>query len=203
MLSSQRRLVALAALATAVAVAAAQRACNGSPGLCDRAYSNVTFVGSHDSAFVGPLPTQNQYNSLADQMGMGIRFLQAQTHAKNGGIEMCHTSCDLEDAGSLADFLAPVRSFLDANPDEVLTLLLTNGDAIPVSQFGDAFRAAGLDAYAFAPSGVLPMTSWPTLGSLIDQGKRLVVFMGTCVRMSIHLLAPAPPFFFWLWWLGP
>ncbi len=159
-------------------IATAQRSCNGSPSLCGRLYSNVTFVGAHDSAFVGVLLTDNQYEPLADQMGKGIRFLQAQTHNSSGTIEMCHTTCLERDAGSLASYLAPVKTFLAANPNEVITLLLTNGDAIPVSQFRDAFVAAGLDGYAFAPGSQLAIDQWPTLGSLIDQGKRLVVFMG-------------------------
>ncbi len=109
----RRQLVTLVALCSA-STAAAQRRCNGSADLCGRAYSNVTFVGAHDSAFVGVLPTDNQYTSLADQMGLGIRFLQAQTHDSGGTIEMCHTTCLERDAGPLSDYLAPVKAFLDA-----------------------------------------------------------------------------------------
>lgn len=57
---------------------AANVACNGNIALCDRLYSNVSQIGTHDSAFVGILPTQNQGKSVADQLGAGIRFLQAQ-----------------------------------------------------------------------------------------------------------------------------
>jgi hypothetical protein len=99
-------------------------ACNGQDALCSRPYSNVTFVGSHDSAFVGLLPSQNQLLSVADQLGFGVRFLQAQTHNLDGTIEMCHTSCDLLDQGTLTDYLKPIKSFMDANPNEVVTLLL-------------------------------------------------------------------------------
>jgi hypothetical protein len=67
--------------------------CNGSPALCDRIYSNITFIGTHDSAFVGSLPTQNQIKSVTDQLNSGIRFLQAQTHKWLNGFWMCHTSC--------------------------------------------------------------------------------------------------------------
>ena len=172
--------------------ACAQRSCNGSPSLCDRRYSNVTFVGAHDSPFVGLGLSDNQYLSVKAQMDMGVRFLQGQTHNKNNAIQMCHTSCDLRDAGSLATFLAPVRAFLDANPNEVVSLLLTNGDNIPISKFGDVFKTAGLDTYAFAPGSTLDMGSWPTLGELIDRGRRLVVFMG---RFTYHL--DSPPVSWW------
>lgn len=115
---------------------------------------------------------------MASQLELGVRFLQAQTHEWDGGIEMCHTECLLLDAGPLSDFLAPVRTFLDANPDEVVSLLLTNGDAIAVSDFAAVFESAGLAGYAFAPNGTLALDAWPTLQQMIDDGTRLVVWMG-------------------------
>ncbi|KAJ9139030.1 PLC-like phosphodiesterase [Coniochaeta hoffmannii] len=160
-----------------VPAAVAAVGCNGNTAFCSRKYSNVTQIGSHDSAFVGVLPPDNQYIPVVDQLDFGIRFLQAQTHKKGGGIEMCHTSCLELDAGSLNSYLSPIKTWLDGNPNEVLTLLLTNGDAIPVSQFASAFAALGLDEYAYAPGANLAMDQWPTLQSMIDAGKRLVVFM--------------------------
>src|ERR1700712_480317 len=50
--------------------------CNGETSLCNRKYSNVSFIGAHDSAFVGPLPTQNQDLSVTAQLNGGLRFLQ-------------------------------------------------------------------------------------------------------------------------------
>ncbi|KAK7739134.1 hypothetical protein SLS53_005770 [Cytospora paraplurivora] len=152
-------------------------ACNGQQALCNRTYSNVTFVGSHDSAFVGPLLVDNQLISVAKQLSLGVRFLQSQTHNKSGTIELCHTSCLEKDAGSLAEYLAPVKTFLDANPNEVVTLLITNGDAIPVAKFAEVFSAVGLAKYAFVPSGKLELGAWPTLQTMIDNGTRLVVWM--------------------------
>ncbi|ROV91731.1 hypothetical protein VPNG_09961 [Cytospora leucostoma] len=151
--------------------------CNGYAGLCDKLYSNVTFVGSHDSAFVGILPTDNQFTSVSDQLSEGVRFLQAQTHNDDDTIELCHTSCAEKDAGSLEDYLTTVADFLAANPDEVLTLLLTNPDGIAGAKFAAAFEAAGADTYAYTPGSTLTISEWPTLGDLVDAGTRLVVFM--------------------------
>jgi hypothetical protein len=40
------------------------------------------------------------------------------------------------------------------------------------------FTSAGLDSLAFAPpTPVLPSSQWPSLGTLIDSGKRLVIFL--------------------------
>lgn len=152
--------------------------CNGHAELCNRIYSNVTFIGAHDSPFVGILPSDNQIDSVTEQLNQGVRYLTAQTHDKDGTIELCHTSCILLDAGTLQAFLTTVKTWMDSNPNEVVTLLLTNGDGIDINLFGDDFEAVGLDTYAYAPSGTLAIGSWPTLGTLISSGKRLVVFMG-------------------------
>jgi hypothetical protein len=84
----------------------------------------------------------------------------------------------LLDAGPLQDYLGTVKTWLDANPNDVVTLLITNGDAIDINKFGDVFKAVGLDSYAFIPSKPLGLDDWPTLGSLISSGNRLIVFMG-------------------------
>jgi hypothetical protein len=52
--------------------------CNGAAELCSRKYSNVSQIGSHDSAFVGSFVTDNQDESVTNQLDAGIRFLQGQ-----------------------------------------------------------------------------------------------------------------------------
>lgn len=170
------RLAPLLALAgTALA------ACNGRDEYCGRKYSNITYMGAHDSAFVGSLPMHNQYVPVADQLDLGVRFLQAQTHRMDGAIEMCHTYCWELDAGSLDAYLRAVAAWMGAHPDEVVTLLLTNGDKIPVEDFDAVFRAAGLTQYVMRPQKVMAREEWPTLQEMIDAGTRLVVFMGALV----------------------
>lgn len=170
-------------LSSLVPLTTATPTCNGQPAFCDRQYSNITYLGAHDSPFVGPLPQHNQNLAVTAQLDLGIRYLQGQTHTipTDDAIRLCHTSCVLEDAGTLDSFLGTVRGWLEAHPDEVLTLLLTNGDGVPVSKFDEAFAAAGVKKYAFVPesaSGPLPMGEWPTLKEMIGKGKRLVVFLG-------------------------
>jgi hypothetical protein len=160
--------------------------CNGSPALCSRSYSNITFIGTHDSPFIGPLPSQNQNLAIEDQLGKGIRFLQGQTHAvKLGPInlapQMCHTNCALESGGTIKTYLGKIKTFLDKNPNEVVTLLWTNPDNMPMSTFASIFKSVGADKYAFIPAtspNPLPMNQWPTLGDMIAKNQRLVVFIG-------------------------
>jgi hypothetical protein len=190
LLSSLILIPSLLSLCALAAPAERTTACNGYTTLCDRQYSNVTFVGSHDSAFVGYLPTENQHWSVATQLNNGVRFLQAQTHVLNGALELCHTSCLEEDAGSLKNYLSTVKSFLDTNPNEVVTLLLVNGDFQSPTLFDSTFKDVGLHTYAFVPStspNTLPIDSWPTLGEMISAGQRLVVFLGIVTPLLLFV----------------
>ena len=160
-----------------------QRQCNANADLCDRKYTNVSYIGTHDSAFVGDIsnPTVNQEISVTGQLDAGIRFLEAQTHKDAfGTLSMCHTSCWLEYAGSTADYLSTIKSWLDDNPDAQITVLLANGDNVDISMFDDAFKSSGMKDYAFVPStspDKLGYDDWPTIGDLIDSGKRAVIFL--------------------------
>ena len=122
---------------------------------------------------------------MADQLGAGIRFLQAQTHRAlddDDVLELCHTSCLAEDAGSVLEYLRTVKGFLDANPAEVVTVLLTNADDVDAGAFDGVMREAGIKDYAFVPSEkgeTIGLDEWPTIGEMVDSGKRLVFFLGT------------------------
>ena len=160
--------------------ALAQTSCNGSPALCNRSYSNVSQIGTHDSAFVGDLPSDNQDVDVTQQLDAGIRFLQGQTHKDVlGTLSLCHTSCFLLDAGPLTDYLGTVKTWLDANPNEVLTLLLTNGDSLSVTEFDTAFQSSGLVPSVYIPPSNAPLNlnAWPTLQEMITTQKRLVTFL--------------------------
>ncbi len=83
---------------------------------------------------------------------------------------LCHTLCELG-AEPLDRELAVVRRFLDAEPGAVLVLFLE--PYVPVEQVEAAFeRAELLDRVAELPRDE-PL---PTLGELVDSGRRLVVF---------------------------
>ncbi|KAM0340089.1 hypothetical protein ACHAPU_010662 [Fusarium lateritium] len=152
-------------------------ACNGYDELCKRRYSDIAFIGTHNSAFVGKLPVHNQYMSVSEQLDLGVRFLQAQARDKDGDIQMCHTHCWELDQGPLEDYFQETSDWMVTNPDEVVTLLLTNMDALPIETFGEAFNSTGLEGFVFRPEKKLRLQEWPTLQSLIDKGTRLVVFM--------------------------
>lgn len=61
-----------------------------------------------------------------------------------------------------------------------MTLLIVNSDNLAATQFASVFVAAGVDTLSYSPqSASLPASGWPTLGSLIDAGTRLVTFLST------------------------
>lgn len=116
--------------------------------------------------------------SVTDQLNAGIRFLQAQTHYFLDTLSLCHTSCFELDAGPVETYLSTIKTWLDSNPNEVVTLLLTNGDSQPVSTFGTVMVNSGLSTYAYTPGDQVAISDWPTLQELITTGTRLVIFLG-------------------------
>jgi hypothetical protein len=60
----------------------------------------------------------------------------------------------------------------------VVSLLIVNINNLAPSEFDAVFKSAGLDTISFAPeAATIPASGWPTLGSMIDSGKRLLTFL--------------------------
>ncbi|KAH9858526.1 PLC-like phosphodiesterase [Lenzites betulinus] len=214
----------LAAVAASVkgAILPEKRAtvCNGHAELCNRSYGNVTFLGAHDSFAFSEDPlalARDQEVDIPSQLGLGVRLLQAQSHMNDGVLHFCHTSCvrlaflhanmkhnsliyllqALFDGGTVQDYLTKVHDFLTANPNEVLTLLFTNPEGVSLPDVWDpAFQASGVAALAYVPPSIpVKQSDWPTLGDLIDSGKRVVVFLdaGADTDRSVPYILPEFP----------
>lgn len=82
------------------------------------------------------------------------------------------------DAGPLSAWLAEIKTWLDRNPHDVVTILLVNSDNAAASDIDGQFEAASIKSYAYAPESTttVPYT-WPTLNELIISGTRLVTFV--------------------------
>ncbi|TIC69910.1 PLC-like phosphodiesterase [Wallemia mellicola] len=170
-------IAALMILSTAIA-ATIESTCNGHAELCERKYSNVTFIGAHDSAFIGNSPMTNQDWNVTSQLNHGTRLLQSQIHRKGSALQLCHTSCIIYDGGSVLDYLKEVKTWLDNNPREVLSMLFTNSESIDVETISKPFKDSGLLDMAYMPSSSkLSLEQWPRLGELIEQNQRVVIFM--------------------------
>lgn len=194
-----RSIFAASALLYATTTAQSQTACNNSPDLCSRPYNNITHLGAHDAPFLRDASTSfntagNQFYNTTVQLDAGVRLLSAQVHRFNtssGGTEwhLCHGSCSLMDAGTLSSWLREIKTWMDANKNDVVTVLLVNSDNAPADTLGGQFTDSGIDDYAYVPSTnssssssssetSLPAT-WPTLQSLIANNTRLVTFVAS------------------------
>ena len=176
-------------LRQAIAQNSSTTACNNSPALCDRAYNNITYLGAHDSPFLrdastGYSASGNQYYNSTVQLSAGVRLLTAQLHNTNstnpssGSWNLCHTSCELLDAGTLTSWLREIKAWMDSNPREVVTILLVNSDDATASEIAAQYTAAGIEDYVYTPSSQIKApTTWPTLQTLINNGTRLLNFV--------------------------
>lgn len=147
--------------------------CNGHAELCSRTYNQVAFPGTHDAyaSVANGVVAHDQTYSLTRQLQDGVRVLHIEIVPYNGDAWLCHGICGLG-GQSLLSAVGEVRAFLDGNATEVVTLL-TESSQITTDQIADAFNAADLTKYARAHTADEP---WQTLGSMIQNGERVVVF---------------------------
>ena len=159
-------------------------ACNNSPKLCSRKFSEVTYLGAHNSYALRDESTNdsisgNQYFNATVALDAGLRLLQVQTHeGPNGGIQLCHSSCELLDAGPLQNWLSNINNWMEDNPNDVVTIIIVNGGRATASEFQSAYESAGIADKMYAPqsSGTGEGSEWPTLQKMIDDNTRLVTF---------------------------
>jgi hypothetical protein len=85
------------------------------------------------------------------------------------GLYLCHTFCEMG-ATPLADGLRDIHDFLVLHPGQVVVVV--NQDYVTPADFVKAVGDAGLARYASTPpSGA----RWPTLRTMIDDDRRLVI----------------------------
>jgi hypothetical protein len=82
---------------------------------------------------------------------------------------LCHGSCKLG-ASDFGSALEEIRTFLEANPREVLVLMIQ--DEISAADTDAVVEEHGLGPYLYTHP---PGAPWPTLRELIDSNKRLLV----------------------------
>ncbi|MFI1722707.1 hypothetical protein [Streptomyces sp. NPDC020489] len=88
------------------------------------------------------------------------------------GLWLCHAVCRAG-AIELVPALRQIGDWLRDHPTDVLTLIVQ--DAISAEDTAGAFGEAGLSDLVFTPDED-PGQPWPTLGEMIDSGRRLIVF---------------------------
>ncbi|KAJ8613757.1 hypothetical protein MRB53_036899 [Persea americana] len=122
------------------------------PKLCDRKYSEITGVASHNSAFYkrGTL-SSNQRVDITTQLDDGVRMIQGETKLHHGVMKACHTRCILLDAGTLQKELTTVADWVARHPNDVVTILLANYDRVKVHRYISPITSSGLGPYLYIP----------------------------------------------------
>lgn len=191
---------ALAATLVAASVASSAHAatvCNGAASLCAKPYDQVAYATTHNAFANAPhgfVFNRNQTYDMTRQMQDGIRGLMLDAHPYLGTVYLCHGEnlCALGNE-SLADGLTEVKSFLDAHPQNVITLIFES--YVSASDIAAVFQQVGLLDPAHPASDYLYTYTggaWPTLGALIDSGERIVVFSDVNEQASY-------PWYHYLW----
>ncbi|MFF3766482.1 hypothetical protein ACFYYR_20700 [Streptomyces sp. NPDC001922] len=158
-------------------------------------------VPTPEARFIGPL----QDPGITGRLDAGVRALLIDTHTwetpreaagrrerpgltpgnRNGlsprierlnpprsGLWLCPSVCR-GGAVALVPALRRIGIWLEAHPTEVVTLIVQDGTG--AEDTVRAFREAGLEHLLYAPDDD-PGRPWPTLGEMVDSGRRLVVF---------------------------
>ncbi|KKK27308.1 hypothetical protein ARAM_006717, partial [Aspergillus rambellii] len=154
--------------------------CNGYPEFCNRKYSNITMVAAHNSPFVMKgNAAANQELDVTYQWRMEFECVCSKhAHLVNGTVYLCHTTCDLLNAGTLEAYLTTVAGWMRQHPYDVVTILIGNYDYVNPGNFTAPIENSGLMDLVWTPP-MIPMglEDWPTLGNMIISGKRVLVFM--------------------------
>ncbi|KAK0458190.1 PLC-like phosphodiesterase [Desarmillaria tabescens] len=137
------------------------------------------------------LDTLTSYTGMAMISSFAIRVsLRAYTSIDTTHVIYCLAGCSLFDGGLVVDYLKTVKTWLDNNPNEVLTFLFTNPEGLSLTDvWKPAFDEADITDLAYVPP-TKPMKrgDWPTLGEFINSGKRVIVFLDYGVDDSVDFI---------------
>ncbi|MGK0253132.1 MAG: hypothetical protein ACI9OE_000592 [Mariniflexile sp.] len=147
--------------------------CNSSNDLCNKRYDEIAYLTTHNafnSAVEGFPFLPNQTQSVNAQLNAGVRGLMLDVYDDNGTSMVYHGYAFIG-SKPLSNFLNTIKTFLDNNPNEIVTIILecyTSANAIE-----NEMNGSGLSGYLYTHP---ELTSWPTLQTMINNNKRLVIF---------------------------
>jgi len=122
----------------------------------------------------------NQEDSVTAQLNNGVRGLMLDMYDFRNDIWLCHSfngECfDFTAFRPASKTLAEIKTFLDANPTEVITIFIEDYVKTP-NGIPNLFANAGLMKYWY-PVSSMPQNGadWPTLAQILQRNQRLIVF---------------------------
>ena len=146
--------------------------CNGSNLLCNKKYNEVAYLTTHNAynSSEDNFSLPNHNNNITAQLNDGVRALMIDVYDLFGTPSVYHGTSILGSAPFL-DYLIDIKTFLDLNPNEVVTIILEC--YISSNDIENELIQAGLMNYLYAHA---PSNSWPTLQTMISNNERLVIF---------------------------
>ena len=144
--------------------------CNGSVNLCSKQYNEVAYLTTHNafnSSEDGLLFPNQSYN-ISSQLNDGVRSLMIDVY-NHFGTPTAYHSVFMLGTIPLSNIFNDIKTFLDNNPNEVVTIILEC--YVTVNDIEDEINQSGLSNYLYTHNSV-----WPTLQNMINNNKRLVIF---------------------------
>jgi len=163
--------------------------CNGQESLCHKAYDRVAYATMHNAYST----TQDMFvfaqhrSCIRTALVRGMRGFMLDIHLTETGLKLCHYSC-LAGSLSLSSTLDTFREFLEANPREIVTIfwetISDRNTVIPIEKrkiVKTLYEKAVLDTELLSMihmeyADVFLKKSWPTLQTMVDNNRRLVMF---------------------------
>jgi len=144
--------------------------CNGSIDLCSKQYNEVAYLTTHNAfnSDEDGLLFPNQSNNIASQLNDGVRGLMIDVYDHFGTPTAYHSVFALGTI-PLSDIFNDIKTFLDNNPNEIVTIILEC--YVTANDIEDEINQSGLSNYLYTHNSV-----WPTLQNMISNNNRLVIF---------------------------
>lgn len=146
--------------------------CNGHEELCGKHYNEVAYLTTHNAynAEEDGFNLPNHTYGLTQQLNDGVRALMLDVYDE-GGVATVYHGFTWLGTTTLESNFNEIKAFLDANPNEVVTLLFET--YIPANLMDTVLTQTGLKPLLHVQELGEP---WPTLQEMINSGKRLVFF---------------------------
>ena len=146
--------------------------CNGSVDNCGKQYNQVAYLTTHNAYNTDSegFSLPNQHLGIADQLNQGVRAFMLDVYDFFGTPTQYHGSA-LLGTQALSSDLNELKNFLDANSNEIVTLILEC--YVSADDIESELINAGLMPYVYTH---VNGNAWPTLQEMINLNKRLVVF---------------------------